>query len=263
MANLKPISLLIFKGLLVALGVFVVVNVVDEFTGPDKIEEEKIGTEKVTEEKVEEVIEEKIEEEKVEVIIEEKEPVPIKDTPFGFDIFSLDDPEDTYDYCKFVESDDEFFHYKCTSAPKHHPDMKFFGIKFVENVGICNITGISYNIKDSLYGTKTKAETDKLADQIKLKYGKRVNKEDYFGVPYKTGLYIIDYDAPDEWLHSIEREQRVYSYSWELDKNPEVSKILVKAEAHNKEIGYVTIDFSTSLYDKCLKTIEESGSSFF
>ena len=242
------------------MGVFVVVSVVNEFTTPDKeIVEEKTETEKVIEEIEEVVKEEKVEE----VVIEEKEPVLIKDTPFGFDIFSLDDPEDTYDYCEFVESDDEFLHYKCTSAPKHHPDMKSFELKFVENVGICSITGIGNNIKDSVYGTKTKAETDKLADQIKLKYGKRVNKEDYFDVPYRSGVYVIKFDGPDEWLYSIEKKQRVYSYSWELDENPEVSKILVKTKARNGNIGYVTIDFSTSLYDKCLKTIEETGSTFF
>ena len=246
MANLKSVSLLVFKGLLVALGVFVVVNVIDEFTEPDKIEEEKIGTEKLAEEKVEEVIE------------EEKEPVPIKDTPFGFDIFSLDYPEDNYDYCESVESDDEFLHYKCTSAPKHHPDMESFEIKFVENVGICSISGIGYDIRDnSGYGTKVKAETDKLADQIKLKYGKRLKKEDYMTTT------VGQYDHPRYWLGHVSENIRIYSYSWELDENPEVSKILVRTRALNSKTGYVTIDFTTSLYDKCLETIEESGSSFF
>ena len=60
MTNLKSVSLLVFKGLLVVLGVFVVVSVVNEFTTPDKeIVEEKTGTEKVIEE-IEEVVEEEV-----------------------------------------------------------------------------------------------------------------------------------------------------------------------------------------------------------
>ena len=62
------------------------------------------------------------------------------DNPFGFETNTH--PLE-YEYCKKEPSVDRGHGYKCSSAPRPHPDLEAYGLMFVEEVGLCYIGAVT------------------------------------------------------------------------------------------------------------------------
>lgn len=86
------------------------------------------------------------------------------DNPFGFETH-----KHPLEYgCSYV-ADDLFrgYGYTCAAAPRDHPDMTYYTVQFVPNVGVCVIEATAANIEpDAFAGLAVK-----LRDQITEKYG--------------------------------------------------------------------------------------------
>jgi len=59
--------------------------------------------------------------------------------PFGFDLKSSVEPSRLYSFC---EENDNRYNFICITAPKPHPDIDIYFIRFVKDVGVCEILGV-------------------------------------------------------------------------------------------------------------------------
>ncbi len=86
------------------------------------------------------------------------------DNPFGFET-----NKHPLEYgCSYV-ADDLFrgYGYTCATAPRDHPDMTYYTVQFVPNVGGCVIETTAANIEPDVFA----GLAVKLRDQITEKYG--------------------------------------------------------------------------------------------
>ena len=87
------------------------------------------------------------------------------DNPFGFE---TNKPPLEYGDCRYL-SDDLYrgYGYSCKSAPREHPDLDYYVLQFVPDVGLCLIEGTASNVpRDDIAALVTK-----ITDQIVQKYG--------------------------------------------------------------------------------------------
>ncbi len=177
--------------------------------------------------------------------------------PFGFDLEDSRKPSEVYSFCEETARG-KFFNYGCTTAPKAHPDMEYYRVSFVEGVGVCGIKGIGKDIPDSRRGYNTRSNTDKIANQIKLKYGPWSEADDYL-------LSSSIWDEPRYWMMSVNQGDRYYDYTWDLkDRSINgIDTIYVAAEAIKTDTGYVIVEFLTPLEDICDQAINEIGADVF
>ena len=86
--------------------------------------------------------------------------------PFGFDLKSSVEPSRAYRFCS---EGDGHWNYKCTTAPKPHPEIDSYLVRFVKGVGVCGVRGAITNIYTDESGSHLRITTDSIANQIKLK----------------------------------------------------------------------------------------------
>ena len=122
--------------------------------------------------------------------------------PFGFDLKSSVEPSRLYSFC---EEGDGYFQYLCTIAPKPHPDIDTYLIRFAKGVGVCNIRGVITDVYTDESGYGLSAKTDRIANQDSLKYGPWSRKIDE----------VESYDSPSQWMHSLRKGLRIYGYNWD------------------------------------------------
>ncbi len=177
--------------------------------------------------------------------------------PFGFDLEDSRKPSKAYSFCEETDRG-KFFNYGCTTAPKAHPDMEYYRVSFVEGVGVCGVKGMGKDIPDNPRGYYTRSNTDKIANQIKSKYGPWSEADDYL-------LYNSIGDESEYWMMSVKQENRHYYYMWDL-KNRSINgidEIYVAAKATGMNTGYVIVEFLTPLEDICDQAINKIGSDVF
>lgn len=175
--------------------------------------------------------------------------------PFGFDMADSRKPSEAYRFCG--ESSGGFFNFECTTAPKPHPDMEYYLMSFVEGVGVCGLKAIGRDIPDNNRGSNTRFETERLANQVKLKYGSWSEKSNFL-------VSNSIWDEPEDWMMSIMQEDRYYSYTWDLSRAINgINSIYLAAMAINRNTGYVIAEFYTSLEDTCDQVIKEAGAEVF
>ena len=90
--------------------------------------------------------------------------------PFGFE--TKTHPQE-YEYCKKEPGLFRDHGYKCSSAPRPHPDLEEYALQFVEDVGLCSITALSNAF---LQGYTADAKFEMFKDQISKKYGPPTSK---------------------------------------------------------------------------------------
>ena len=181
---------------------------------------------------------------------------PVLAGPFGFDTASKKNLADVYSYCS-KDNEKKIYNISCSDAPKSHPDIQVYQMRYIDSVGLCSIQGVGYNINDSDRGVSTRRKTDDIANQIKIKYGNWDKKYDSI---YSSSIW----DEPGDWMMSIIQNDRVYAYLWQL--NPPINgvkTIAVAAEALERDVGFVLVEFNTPLYDKCKEVTKISGSDSF
>ena len=170
--------------------------------------------------------------------------------PFGFDLKSSVEPSRLYSFC---EEGDALLNYTCTTAPKPHPDIDTYLIRFVKDVGVCRIRGAITEVYTDESGSNLRFTTDRIADQVSLKYG-----------PWSAKIDEVDgYDSPSLWMHSLREGRRYYAYLWfpsnlsAAHRNSIATHIEVFSAASDlpllRNSGVVLIDFYTPLEDACDK----------
>ena len=92
------------------------------------------------------------------------------ENPFGFETNTH--PLE-YEYCERWEfkRDTSRFWYRCSSAPRMHPDIDDISLKFVEDVGLCKIGASSFRSSKEI-----EDQVDLFKDQIVQKYGHPTQK---------------------------------------------------------------------------------------
>ncbi len=171
--------------------------------------------------------------------------------PFGFD---LEKSPSEYSFC---DAKDEF-NYSCTTAPKTHPDMESYVIKYVEGVGVCLVRGIGNDISDNPAGTSTKSQSERLTGQLSQKYGKNTEILDF----------LMDgsiWDESEDWMMGLMKNERYYFVSWDLKVAPVdgVSGVYLAAKALSQSTGYIVVEFLTPVSDECDKVIDNSAADAF
>ena len=146
--------------------------------------------------------------------------------------------------------------YSC-NVPKPHPDIESYIVKFVENVGICLIKGISEDIPDSRYGIDTKSKTDEIAAQLTPKYGKNTEFIDNL-------LPGSIWDQPEDWMMGLIKEERFYMYVWKPNEPVDgIISIYLAAQNTNTDNGYFAVEFHTSKSAECEAAIEKGSADSF
>ena len=178
--------------------------------------------------------------------------------PFGFDLEDPRKPSEAYRFCENTEGGVNF---ACTTAPKPHPDMEGYVVRFVEGVGTCQIMGLSRDVYDGGSGIIFRHNVDNIANQLKHKYGQWGQKVD-------TLIENTIFDQPSEWMFSLTRGERAYSYIWfssdlSIEHHNRINSIILTAlpsfERSLTNMGKYGIVFNTSLEDIC----EEAMSDVF
>jgi len=165
--------------------------------------------------------------------------------PFGFDLKSSVEPSRLYSFC---EENDGYYNFICITAPKPHPDIDIYFIRFVKDVGVCQIVGVIREVYTDDSGSNLRARTDHIADQVSLKYG-----------PWSAkGDKIEGYDEPSLWMYSLREGRRLYAYRWDSSDlstahRSSIDSIVVQARAFDRNEGFVQIYFDTPLEDACDK----------
>lgn len=172
--------------------------------------------------------------------------------PFGFDLESSVEPWRLYSFCE--ENDSYYWNYLCTTAPKPHPEMDIYLVRFVKNVGICGVRDVITDIYTDGSGSNLRVKTDGIANQIKIKYGQYSVKFD--------GLKGRSFDSPSLWMYSLSEGLRDYYYYWNSSDLPaahrsSINSIVVSAKAFSGSEGHLLVDFYTPLEDSCEKAMSD------
>lgn len=168
--------------------------------------------------------------------------------PFGFDLKSSVEPSRLYGFCS---EGDGHWNYQCTTAPKPHPEIDTYLVRFVKGVGVCGVRGWISDIYTDKSGSVLRTKTDSIANQIKLKYGQwtfqgdRMNNDSTF-------------NPPSLWMLQLAQGERYYEYGWSLSDlssahRNNIDSILLQAKAFSSNEGSLLIDFYTVLEDACEK----------
>ncbi len=154
---------------------------------------------------------------------------------------------------------DEPGYFRCSSAPKHHPDMEWYVAQSYPETGICWFKGIGKDVSTNGHGAPVKEAVDKIAAQVSNTYGAST-KLDFLS----SGSI---WNEPHEWMRSVEQDERYYAYSIEgsgaEDLPNDVSSIYVGAGATSDRSGYVIVEVSYDNYARCEEIENQQGSDSF
>ena len=97
--------------------------------------------------------------------------------PFGFETNTH--PLE-YEYCKKADfgTVNSRYLYRCSSAPRPHPDLEDYVLFFVEDVGLCTIAAASLGEVSSGNPQNIRDLIEKFKEQIAKKYGPPTRKSD-------------------------------------------------------------------------------------
>ena len=144
--------------------------------------------------------------------------------PFGFETNTH--PLE-YGYCERYEfeKDESRFWYKCSSAPRMHPDIDYIFLKFVEDVGLCGISAYSFTSSK-----KIEDRVDLFKDQIVQKYGHPTQKTE------DKSEYGYDWDPETGYsgLGNIERIRVHESYTNRTNRVSVVFRLKASKTCHEK-----------------------------
>ncbi|QGP78391.1 hypothetical protein [Sphingobium sp. CAP-1] len=128
------------------------------------------------------------------------------------------------------------------AAPKPHPAFNDYFVEATDGLGVVWIKANSSVLNIDAFGHALTAPTDKIADQIKLKYGK----------PQKNDFLMPGsiWDGAQYWLSGLEAKERFYSYIWDR-KNvaglpDDIDTIYVGAAAYGGGEGAVAVEYAST-----------------
>ena len=99
------------------------------------------------------------------------------ENPFGFE---TEKHPLKYDYCKQNRDPTVWVFrshgYRCSSAPRDHPDFHEYWVSFVEEVGVCGIIARTYQLPRKNDRGQEPSEFQTIREQISQKYGPATSK---------------------------------------------------------------------------------------
>lgn len=176
------------------------------------------------------------------------------ENPFGFE--TNKHPLE-YDYCKKEPGLFRGHGYKCSSAPRPHPDLEEYALQFVEDVGVCGIEAYLDDVP--LRAIEKRIELFK--NQIAKKYGpaaiptEEENRDTVTGFNWQILRYYWNSNGGFKGLGDVKRIQ-IRAYSTDKDPTYELLK-----DDPNK--NWVTITFELVTLDACLKQINDKADHAF
>jgi len=180
--------------------------------------------------------------------------VAAEGNPFGLEL-----GKHPSEYGCSQEQNDKFT-YRCKTVPKPHSEFEVYGLQYARGVGICWVKALGKTIENDSYGIATRERVDAIAKQLRQKYGAPTKKHDFI-LPQSI------WDAPDDWMMSIRRNERLYDYSWRSEDGfkpvGEVIQVFVSANAVSGYGGYVAVDFHFKREPQCDAIIEKDGQDSF
>lgn len=106
--------------------------------------------------------------------------------------------------------------------------LEIYRVNISPKYGVYDISAFGYTVKSDDYGEKIKSEFQKIADLIKINYGEPSSKFDFL----KSGSI---WKESNEWLTSLRKGERVYSYFWSADSN---DKLITPLKTISLEINF-------------------------
>lgn len=156
--------------------------------------------------------------------------------PFGFETNTH--PLE-YEYCTKEPGWFRGHGYKCSSAPRPHPDLEVYALQFVEDIGLCFIQAGSRDLGVS--GLAHDQWVELFKDKIVQKYGPSTKEE-----------------KPDK-----EKFDLGYNIYWNSKAGFKGVGDVQGIELHSTD-GYGTaVSFLLVTYDTCQQKIEENRTMYF
>lgn len=138
-------------------------------------------------------------------------------------------------------------YYTLDKAPTPNDAFDFYLVKASPKQGVCRITGIGKNISDDGYGTKTRAAFVAMEKTLIAKYGPADRKDTLSG--------SATYTNPNEWLRSIDEDERDFISFWDLasgSKLPSnIDMIMLSTRAMDATTGYLSLSYRLKNADAC------------
>lgn len=145
--------------------------------------------------------------------------------------------------------------YECATAPKPHSSFETYVVQSSAETGICFVKGVGRNVTSNSYGTSIRAETDELAKQISVRYGEPQLFDDL--------LPGSIWDEPRDWLVSLVKKERRYTYKWESTPEEHVNEIYLAALAIDDDTTYPVAEFYLANYQDCEASTKKGEASSF
>lgn len=176
------------------------------------------------------------------------------DGPFGF---KVGDDIAAYQACVVEDADGM---YRCSPAPKPHPDFPDVTVWHMKGVGICMVSAVTPLKTTSVQGYELMRATDAIADQVAVNYGKP-KKYDFLHAGSIWG-------RAQEWTQAMQRRERTYSFIWPTVTKNGVKEITVAAYAiSGGEIfvtnGFVRVEFRLRNMEDCRAALKKQRASSF
>ncbi len=136
-------------------------------------------------------------------------------------------------------------------APKPHPTFTRYLVQASDSLGVVWVKGLADNMSVDAFGNSLRAEVDRIADQVKIKYG----------VPEKTDFLLTGsiWDEPQYWMNALDDGQRYYAYSWKRPRNSladDLDTVYIGAAAASSSEGGVIIEFASTRLGEHEKELE-------
>lgn len=178
------------------------------------------------------------------------------DGPFGLAMgIPVAELRDVYGF----ERDGEKLGYFEGQPPKPVSGMdRYFAVATKEQ-GVCKIGAKVIVEITNDFGDQIKAEADRVAELVQLKYGKYTEKVDYIQDDKHKG-------RSDFWTYDLKRQLNAYSYHWGGGKKGialpnNIKSIEVVSVATSLSEGYILVSYEFNNFSDCLAEIKKQNSS--
>lgn len=146
--------------------------------------------------------------------------------------------------------------YSCNSVPKPHADFESYIVRYTPSTGICWVKAIGLDIQSNSFGSGIRSAVDRVAEQISVSYGDAEKRD-----------FLMDgsiWDEADDWMMSMHKDERFYSYIWDERKFPnDVKSVYLSATVQNRDSGYIVVEFSFMNEPQCEEKIKKEASDSF
>jgi len=178
------------------------------------------------------------------------------DGPFGLAMgISVAELQDVYGF----KRDGKKLGYFDGQPPKPVSGMDSYFAVATKGQGVCKIGATVIVEITNDFGDQIKAEADRVAELVQLKYGKYTEKVDYIKNTDHRG-------RSDFWTYDLEIQLNAYSYHWgggkkgiALPNNIRSIEVVSFATASNN--GYILVSYEFNNFNDCLAEIKKQNSS--